>query len=300
MSLDATEASLPFTGTGGHTGGHPRARTLRPSAGVDRPALRVLSSQRLAVSAGGAGDATLARSHHDLLRLVARDGRAWELRPGQVLHLGTHPANDVIARVDDDEVQAQIQWASPDRAPLLSARRGWRRVRVDERAVLGAVPLRNGHVIALGDQTLLVELVRGLGLFQALPALEPIDLLVEPPPQEDDPRRPTARAWLRRVLAELETAERTGVLRLIIDGRVAEVRFDRGRVVDATCGELAGLAALEQVRTGDVRVSRFEPRAVVRPGPLDESIREFLRVGYWELARRRATRRRTGAGLRPA
>lgn len=236
---------------------------------------------------------------HDLLRLHGEDGRTWELRPGQTLHLGTHPANDVVVRLDGgregDELQAQIEWASPHRAPLLSARRGWRNVRLDDRPVLGAIPLRTGHVIEAGDQALEVEMVRSAAL--ELPEVEPIDLLAPPPPQEDADG--AARAWLRSVLLGLESARRTGILRLVVDGQPAAITFEDGRVTDAGCGDLVGLAALEQVRAGTSGAWRFEPRRVVRPGPLDLSIAEFLRLGYWELARRRATRK-TDAGTTPA
>ncbi len=238
---------------------------------------------------------------HDLLRLRADDGREWELRPGQTLHIGTHPASDVVVSLDDGEgpdgheLQAQIEWASPHRAPLLSARRGWRNVRLDDRPVLGAIPLRTGHVIEAGDEVLRVEMVRSAAL--ELPEVEPIDLLVPPPPQED--AGGSARAWLKSVLLGLEGAGRTGILRLVVDGQPAAITFEDGRVVDAGCGDLVGLAALEQVRAGSSAAWRFEPRRVVRPGPLDLSIAEFLRLGYWELARRRATRK-SDAGTTPA
>ncbi len=237
---------------------------------------------------------------HDLLRLTDDDGRAWELRPGQTLHIGTHPASDVVVTLGDGapdghELQAQIEWSSPHRAPLLSARRGWRNVRLDDRPVLGAIPLRTGHVIEAGDEVLHVEMVRSAAL--EIPEAEPIDLLVPPPPQDDGER--SARAWLRNVLLGLESAGRTGILRLVVDGQPAAITFEGGRVVDAGCGDLVGLAALEQVRAGTSGAWRFEARRVVRPGPLDLSIGEFLRLGYWELARRRATRK-TDAGTTPA
>lgn len=240
------------------------------------------------------GRATLI---HDLLRLHAvDDGRTWELRPGRTLHIGTHPASDVVVELEDGaELQAQVAWASAQRAPLLSARRGWRRVRVDDRPVLGAIPLRHGQVITIdGAVELRVAMVRSAAL--DLPELEPIDLIVPPPPQDDGLF--AARVWLRNVLLGLERADRTGILRLVVDGQAAAITFDGGRVVDAACGDLVGLAALEQVRTGTSGAWRFEARRVVRPGPLDLSIREFLRVGYWELARRRATR--SDAGTSPA
>ena len=242
---------------------------------------------------------------HDLLRLHAADGQVYELRPGHALHIGTHPASDVVVTLDQgardgDEVQAQVQWTSPHRAPLLSARRGWRNVRLDDRPVLGAIPLRTGHLIAAGDEVLRVEMVRSAAL--ELPEVEPIDLLVPPPPQDDGALNDgalSARVWLRNVLLGLETVGRTGILRLVVNGQLAAITFDEGRVVDAGCGDLVGLAALEQVRAGSSSAWRFEARRVVRPGPLDLSIREFLRLGYWELARRRATRS-TDAGTSPA
>ncbi|MCO5166299.1 MAG: DUF4388 domain-containing protein [Planctomycetes bacterium] len=240
------------------------------------------------------GRATLV---HDLLRLHADDGRVWELRPGCTLHIGTHPASDLVVELDDAaELEAKLAWASAQRAPLLSARRGWRRVRLDDRPVLGAIPLRHGQVLSIeGVGDLRVAMVRSAAL--ELPEAQPIDLLC-PPPAQDDGLFAT-RVWLKNVLLGLEAAGRTGVLRLVVDGQAAAITFDGGRVVDAACGDLVGLSALEQVRTGASGAWRFEARTVVRPGPLDLSIREFLRLGYWELARRRAARR-SDAGTSPA
>jgi hypothetical protein len=274
--------SLELAGTDQSPAAALRARWLHEAADAD---LR-------AAMQGGLEEANVSTSRgarvHELLRLHAIDGRSWELRPGQVLHLGTHPANDVVVGDDAGEIQAQVRWSSAERAPLLSARRGWRAVRLDDRPVLGAVPLRSGHFIEAAGERFRVEMVRGALL--DLPELEAIDLLCPPPPQEDDGGSFPDRTWLSSVLKGLEAAKRTGVLRLVVDAQTAMIAFDRGRVVDAACGDLVGLAALEQVRVGTSGAWRFSPQQVVRPGPLDVSIGEFLRLGYWELARRRAIR----------
>lgn len=282
-----TPSAPPESLDGGGTDDEPAAalrdRWLHPA--VDA------GSRRAADPQGGLEGTNVSTSRgarvHELLRLHAIDGRSWELRPGQVLHLGTHPANDVVLDDDSGEIQAQVRWSSAARAPLLSARRGWRSVRLDDRPVLGAVPLRSGHLIEAAGERFRVEMIRGALL--DLPEVETIDLLCPPPPQ-DDGSSSSSRTWLSSVLTGLEGARRTGVLRLVVDARTAMIAFDHGRVVDASCGDLVGLAALEQVRVGTSGAWRFTPQQVVRPGPLDVSIREFLRVGYWELARRRAIR----------
>lgn len=238
---------------------------------------------------GGAGEAAVAARAHELFRLRAGDGRAWELRPRQVLYLGTHAANDVVVSDPRGELQAQVRWSAPDRAPLLSASRGWRRVTVDGKPLLGALPLRSGQTLEVGDVTLVVESVSAFGEdVLDVPMPEPVDLLCETIETDDGV---DARAWLRKVLTGLEQARRTGELRVVIDRQTATLVFAQGRVVDATCGDASGLAALERVRTGAVGAWRFSPRACVRPGTLDVSMREFLELGFWETARRLATRR---------
>lgn len=275
LTLPGSPESLDDAGTDDESAAALRVRWLHAAADAEQ---------------GGAEEANVSMSRgarvHELLRLHAIDGRSWELRPGQVLHLGTHPANDVVVGGDAGEIQAQVRWSSAERAPLLSARRGWRSVRLDERPVLGAVPLRSGHLIEAAGESFRVEMVRNALL--DLPEVEAIDLLCPPPAQDEGSS--SARTWLSSVLTGLERANRTGVLRLIVDAQTAMVAFDHGRVVDASCGDLVGLAALEQVRVGTSGAWRFTPQQVVRPGPLDVSIREFLRLGYWELARRRAIR----------
>jgi hypothetical protein len=251
--------------------------------------LQVSALRTRAGAAGGAGEAGLVTRAHELFRLRARDGRSWELRPRQVLYLGTHAANDVVVVDPRGALQAQAAWTSPDRAPLLSASRGWRRLLVDGKPLLGVVPLRCGQTIEVGETTLTVEAVSSSAAdLIDIPTPEPVDLLCETADADD---RLDARQWLAKVLAGLEQARRTGELRVVIDRQTATLRFDRGRVVDASCGDAAGLAALERVRIGAVGAWRFSPRACVRPGPLDLSIREFFELGFWETARRLATHR---------
>lgn len=207
-----------------------------------------------------------------------------ELRPGQQLRIGRHPANDLVLDGPDvSRFHALIEWDLAEDRPHV------RDLGSSNGTLVNGVPVERRHLtagdrIGVGARELVVE-VRAPGPDPDRAALLP----------EDDGR---VTAWagtfhgdesrgavrdrgaLERLLLVLEQEARTGTLELrAADGARAAITFCRGRVVLARAGGREGMQVLCEL-LGLARATwRFSGELLLPSVPLDASIAELLRAG---------------------